>query len=205
MDGVLVDSEQLHWESVIDVLVELKRLSPGERIPERIGWGDAALWSELRVTYELKEEVEQLIELRASYAERRLIERPPPPIRGSKEGLRALKARYPDLRLVVVSASPLRHMELSLRSYAGLFEGLVSGIDHCKLNKPSPEPYLTAMSGLGLEPEACAIIEDSPTGLQSALTSGAKVWCLGDAPGTGRFTPQLQGRLSSIEELKRLP
>ncbi len=38
--------------------------------------------------------------------------------------------------------------------------------------KPHPEPYLTAAAKLGLPPEACAVIEDSPTGARSAAAAG---------------------------------
>ncbi|PWC39897.1 haloacid dehalogenase [Azospirillum sp. TSO35-2] len=38
--------------------------------------------------------------------------------------------------------------------------------------KPHPEPYLLAASMMGLPPEACAVIEDSPTGARSAKAAG---------------------------------
>ncbi len=38
--------------------------------------------------------------------------------------------------------------------------------------KPHPEPYLLAAKMLGLPPEACAVIEDSPTGARSAKAAG---------------------------------
>lgn len=38
--------------------------------------------------------------------------------------------------------------------------------------KPHPEPYLRAAETLGLPPDACAVIEDSPTGARSAMAAG---------------------------------
>ncbi|SMH54349.1 haloacid dehalogenase superfamily, subfamily IA, variant 3 with third motif having DD or ED [Azospirillum lipoferum] len=38
--------------------------------------------------------------------------------------------------------------------------------------KPHPEPYLRAAETLGLAPESCAVIEDSPTGARSARAAG---------------------------------
>lgn len=38
--------------------------------------------------------------------------------------------------------------------------------------KPDPEPYLLAARRLGLPPEACAVIEDSPTGARSGKAAG---------------------------------
>ena len=41
--------------------------------------------------------------------------------------------------------------------------------------KPHPEPYLLAADRLGVRPEACIAIEDSPTGVRSALAAGCSV------------------------------
>lgn len=201
MDGVLVDSEALHWETVHDVLRALGVLTEGERLPAQIGWGDHAFWTEQRGRYGLLQSAEELTALRATHAERRLASSPPPCLPGSLEGLRALKLSHPALRLAVVSASPLRQMELSLKAYEDLFELMISGVDHCTHNKPSPEPYLTAMEQLGLDPASCGVIEDSPTGLRAALSSGARVWCLGHAEGTEALKG-LTGRITRIDELR---
>ena len=39
--------------------------------------------------------------------------------------------------------------------------------------KPHPEPYLKAFESLRVRPEECVIIEDSMTGIQAAIASGA--------------------------------
>ena len=52
------------------------------------------------------------------------------------------------------------------------FTTLVTG-DRVTHGKPDPEPYLTAASELGVDPAACVAVEDSPTGLASAIASGA--------------------------------
>ena len=207
MDGVLVDSEALHWESVHDVLLALGVISSTERLPERIGWGDEALWTELKRRYQLSESPTALTELRAERAERRLCEAPPPRIRGSREGLLALRARDPQLRFAVVSASPLKQMALSLLEYEGLFELMISGVDDCAENKPSPEPYLTAMARLAVEPARCWIFEDSPTGLRAALASGARVWRLKTAPDAlieASLTSAERAQLTALDSIEAL-
>ena len=52
--------------------------------------------------------------------------------------------------------------------------------------KPSPEPYLRAAHLLGVAPERCAVMEDSPTGARAGLDAGATVFIVGPAevPGT---------------------
>jgi len=41
--------------------------------------------------------------------------------------------------------------------------------------KPHPEPYLLAAERLGVDPRDCVAIEDSPTGVRSALAAGCRV------------------------------
>lgn len=53
----------------------------------------------------------------------------------------------------------------------GSFDVIVTG-DEVANGKPHPEPYLAAASALGVEPAACVAIEDSPTGVASALAAG---------------------------------
>jgi HAD superfamily hydrolase (TIGR01509 family) len=42
-------------------------------------------------------------------------------------------------------------------------------------HKPDPEPYLTAARLIGIEPERCAVVEDSPSGVASARSAGMTV------------------------------
>ena len=53
----------------------------------------------------------------------------------------------------------------------GSFAAIVAGDDVAK-GKPHPEPYLAAAALLGVEPSRCIAIEDSPTGVRSALAAG---------------------------------
>ncbi|GAA4624305.1 HAD family hydrolase [Cellulomonas oligotrophica] len=56
----------------------------------------------------------------------------------------------------------------------GLFDVVVAGDDVTR-PKPDPEPYLTAAALLGVDPRACVALEDSVSGLASAVASGAHV------------------------------
>jgi beta-phosphoglucomutase-like phosphatase (HAD superfamily) len=53
----------------------------------------------------------------------------------------------------------------------GSFVASVTG-DEVRHGKPDPEPYLTAAATLGVDPSECVAIEDSPTGVASALAAG---------------------------------
>lgn len=54
---------------------------------------------------------------------------------------------------------------------AGSFAVVVTG-DAVTHGKPHPEPYLTAAARLGVDPAGCVAIEDSPTGVGSAVAAG---------------------------------
>lgn len=53
----------------------------------------------------------------------------------------------------------------------GQFDVLVCGDDVTR-GKPDPEPYLQAAARLGVAPQRCLAIEDSPTGVASAEAAG---------------------------------
>jgi HAD superfamily hydrolase (TIGR01509 family) len=56
----------------------------------------------------------------------------------------------------------------------GSFQAVVTG-DDVTFGKPHPEPYLEGARRLGVLPEACVALEDSPTGARSALAAGCVV------------------------------
>jgi HAD superfamily hydrolase (TIGR01509 family) len=71
----------------------------------------------------------------------------------------------------------------------GAFAAVVAG-DEVTRGKPHPEPYLTAAARLGVAPGECVAIEDSPTGVASAVAAGVPTLAVEHlvtiAPGPGR-------------------
>ena len=91
----------------------------------------------------------------------------------AKEILNYLKPKY---RLALASSTNGRAVERQLTN-AGVidfFETRTTGemVEH---SKPDPEIYLMACRSLGLEPEECLAVEDSPNGIRSAAAAGLKV------------------------------
>ena len=55
------------------------------------------------------------------------------------------------------------------------FELVLTRVDYTNA-KPDPEPYLCAVSRLGLSPARCLVIEDSERGLRAAKAAGLSCW-----------------------------
>jgi beta-phosphoglucomutase-like phosphatase (HAD superfamily) len=56
----------------------------------------------------------------------------------------------------------------------GLFQSIVTSDDVAK-PKPDPATYAKAVDGLGIPPQNCLAIDDSPNGVSSAKKAGMKV------------------------------
>lgn len=60
------------------------------------------------------------------------------------------------------------------RAPAGLIRTVIGNEDVSR-PKPDPQPYLMAAQRLGVEPQCCVAVEDSPAGAASATAAGMKV------------------------------
>lgn len=63
---------------------------------------------------------------------------------------------------------------MKLTGLEGYFDRLISATQVAE-GKPSPDIYLFACKELGLKPEECLAVEDSPNGVMSAYRAGCKV------------------------------
>ena len=59
----------------------------------------------------------------------------------------------------------------------GSFDVVITG-DEVTHGKPHPEPYLTAAAALGVRAQDCVAIEDSPTGVRSAVAAGCRTFAI---------------------------
>ena len=89
---------------------------------------------------------------------------------GARELLEARKAEGVPSALVTMSWRSLADAVLGALP-EGTFDVVVTG-DEVSHGKPHPEPYRAAARLLGVSPEDCVAIEDSPTGVRSAVAAG---------------------------------
>ncbi len=115
---------------------------------------------------------------------------------GARELLMGLGAAGVPCALVTMSWRPMVDVFLATVP-PGTFSAVVTG-DVVAEGKPHPEAYLTAIEALGVRARECVAIEDSRSGVGSALASGARTIAvphlveIPDAPGLAKV-PTLDG------------
>ncbi|WP_320667764.1 HAD family phosphatase [Prochlorococcus sp. MIT 1307] len=83
------------------------------------------------------------------------------------------------MALVTSSARSSVDLKSSSQTWLNLIQIRVNGDDSSlKKGKPAPDPYLLAAKKLNVNPSYCWAVEDSLSGAQSALEAGCKVWIL---------------------------
>jgi len=131
--------------------------------------------------------------------------RPVPEVRAVAEQLRAR-----GMALAVASQSPLARVRFSLEvtGLAPLFGEHLYVASMVPRPKPAPDVYLLAASRLGLRPENCVVVEDSPAGAAAALAAGMRAigYVPAHAPGITAEAMRASGALviRSIPELLAL-
>lgn len=169
MDGTIVDSEP-YW---ITAEAELVRSFGGswskEQALELVG---SALENSARILQEagVKMGVEEIIAHLTTRVVEQFSEFGVPFRPGARELLHSLREAGIPSALVTMS---MRRMAEHVASLIGFpaFDVIVGGDDVVR-PKPWPEPYLQAAEMLGVDPGDTIAIEDSPTGLRSAISAG---------------------------------
>lgn len=196
MDGLLVDTEPLWFETEADVMARLgapwtkldQEQLLGGSMDNTVGYllaratrpappADVARWMTEGM-------------LRRA-AEGRVVVRP-----GARELLDEVARAGLPFALVTGSQRPFT--EAVLASTGFRFPVTVTGDDVTR-TKPDPEPYLLAAKLLDADPGQCVALEDSPNGVASATTAG----CLVVAVPTLLPVPPAPGRLiaASLSEV----
>jgi HAD superfamily hydrolase (TIGR01509 family) len=171
-DGLLLDTEQA-WTRAEQTLFEQRgREFTVEHKRSLIGSSRSIAAVKLEAMLELRGEGETLMdELHGLVMEEVLVGVPPRP--GALELLSRLAGA--GMPLALASNSEREFVERTLAG-AGLlrdgpFRTIVTAAD-VERPKPAPDIYLEACRRLGAEPAACVALEDSPTGVASAVAAG---------------------------------
>ncbi len=173
MDGTLVDSEKL-WDVALQELAAVYGgvlSDDARRAIVGTGMADA-----MRIVHDDLGQPERDVQESADWISARILELFRTGLQWRPGALALLRAvRDAGIPTALVTSSGRSLVEVALDTLGrDSFDAVVCG-DEVDAAKPHPEPYLTAARLLGVPVERCVAIEDSPTGVASALAAGAAV------------------------------
>lgn len=172
MDGVLIETEHL-WDSVREELTREAggRWSPrahtdmmGMSSPEWTGY----MHRELGVPM-TPDEIRDAVVERLSESYRAGL----PLIPGAADAVRRMAAHWP-LGVASSSNRELIGLVLEVAGLADRFAAFVAS-EEVSRGKPAPDVYVEAARRLGVDPRACAAVEDSSAGITAAVAAGMRV------------------------------
>jgi HAD superfamily hydrolase (TIGR01509 family) len=175
-DGVLVDSEPLANAVLARYLTELGYPTTYEEsLRDYMGGSVHRIHDTLRERHGARlpgEFDEELLARTLAAFERELR-----PVAGVEEVLGGL--RDDGVAYCVASSAPHARIRFSHRT-TGLDrwfeEGRIFSAEDVGRGKPAPDLFLHAAAVLGVAPERCVVVEDSPLGVQAALAAGMDVY-----------------------------
>lgn len=219
-DGVIADTERLHYELYQEVLAPLGAgFSWNEYARKWMALHDAgcieAVLEERGIEAdELR--IAQLVERKSERFEARLQDGRLQLFPGVAALIGAL--RQSDIPLAIASGALRWEVEKVLAAH-GLRESFIAviGAEDCERHKPEPEPYERALAALNLTrddgalvPPDCVVLEDTPDGVRAAKAAGMMCVAVGHSHPQKRlshadaFTEKLDGLTpEGIERLLR--
>ena len=133
-----------------------------------------------------------------------IIEKP-----GLHEVLEACRKKGLKIGVATTTSRDLAEENWKMTGVSGYFHETVCG-DEVRNSKPDPEIFLKAAAKLGVRPEECLVLEDSPNGILAAYLAGCAVM---DIPDLDEPDEETRARLTylckdlseSAEIIRNLP
>ncbi|MDX3229682.1 HAD family phosphatase [Streptomyces sp. ME19-01-6] len=172
MDGTLVDTEGIWWDTEVAIFAELGHALAEEYRQVVVGGPmtrSASFLIEATGADIALAELTGLLNSRFT----ELLNGTVPLLPGARRLLTELAAH--GVPTALVSASHRRVMEAVLRSIGPEHFALTVAGDDIGRTKPHPDPYLFAAAGLGADPARCVVVEDTVTGVTAAEAAGCQV------------------------------
>lgn len=202
MDGVLIDSEPLHFATTNTVLAPHGVSLAPEQYAAYVGMGEREFFEALIERFALNVPAERLRRERLALGLGRMAAEPMLPRAGVLEAIVALTTQ--GLRLGLASSATRAQVELVVAKL-GLARAL--GVRVCVEDvaraKPAPDVFLEAARRLDVPPAECLVIEDAVLGVRAARAAGMAVVAyppLGD-PGDAH---RAEGALEVLQSLAQL-
>jgi len=198
-DGVLVDSERITNQVFADMLGELGLAFTLEDMFERfIGRSMAQCLDEIAVLLGRPPPADFTTTYRART--KRALETQLRPVPGIEEALAQISIPW----CVASNGAPEKmRLTLGLTGLLPHFEGKLFSATEVPRPKPAPDVFLHAASRCGVASGDCAVVEDTPTGVEAAARAGMTV--LGYAALTPAHRLRAAGAHHLFDRMADLP
>lgn len=167
LDGTLVDSEPIYFESDRRLLAEYGVVDFDAVLKHKYaGIGSKAMLEDIKKTYPIQESVEYLLEKKNEYylemARTNTVVFPE-----MKKFLDLLQEQHYPLALASGSSPVVVDEILTMTGLKNYFAVILSA-EHVEKGKPEPDLFLEAARRLDVLPENCLVVEDSQYGVEAA-------------------------------------
>lgn len=188
LDGTILDSRQAHWRAWRGFTEAQGKPVTYKFFNDTFGFRNEVI---LRLHFgeQLTDaDVARLADGKETRFRATLLEGGVEPLPGVREWLAGLAAA--GWRQALASMAPRENIAVTLGALGirNTFDTVVSG-DDVRRGKPDPDVFLAAAAALGVPPERCVVIEDSPQGVEAARRAGMK--CIAVGPESARLGADL--------------
>lgn len=197
MDGVLVDGEPLHFETVNELLGREGKSITLEQYKPYMGTKTG--WSDMIADFGLSQPREYYSPIYRDLILERYRQRSEP-LPGALSVVTALRLSGQRLGLASSSIRPWVEACLERIGLPNAFEVLVTGSE-VENGKPDPEIYLKAAERMGVSARDCLAFEDAPAGIESAKAAGMTVWAVRTEYTRGLALPGPHREFESLAEV----
>lgn len=199
MDGVLIDSEPIHFEATRALLADFGIDFGPDQNEDFFGCTDRDVFRALKARYGLEADEDALA---AAWVERSVkrLSGPLAPMRGVPDVLHLLREAGLRLGLASSSAPPIIAATLAGLGVSALFEFTVSGHDVPR-GKPEPDIFVEAARRLGMAHDALLVVEDSFNGVSAAAAAGIRCVAVPCPSTSGQDFSRAAARLRDLTEL----
>lgn len=176
MDGVLIDSEPIHYATDKILLKELNISVPDNYLDKFVGTTNPFMWSQILNEFKINKDLQEILDKQLALKIKTLEEGNYQPISGITELLISINKN--NTTMAVASSSSILFIEAVLTKLKidKYFKFYISG-EEIKKSKPEPDIFLKTAEMLQINPKECIVIEDSKNGVIAAKRAGMK--CIG--------------------------
>lgn len=169
MDGVLIDSVGLNWESYNQVLAQYGVQVPVEDIHKYMGKTLTDQIGELNRDYSIAIDVDHFAR-QTNQIKKELFSHTKP-LSGVLDFLEILKNNNVATAVGTSNDRDTTKDRLMTAGLAGYFDHIITS-DDVTNHKPHPDVYIECAKRLQAPPTQCIVVEDAPVGVQAAHNAG---------------------------------